>query len=90
MPNFAWFEICQGGRCAEGLLVGFGERGSRQGAGRDELRVCWSLICLSQKKYKMAGLLEINKGKKPKSSTEARTDKGEFSNRTSGGREKIS
>lgn len=43
--------------------MGFGAWWSRQGAGRGELKVCWSLICLSQTKYKVAGLLDINKGK---------------------------
>lgn len=59
--------------------MGFRGWGSRQGAGRGELKVWWSLIWLSEKKYKMAGLLEINKGKKTKPSTEARADKGELS-----------
>lgn len=41
--------------------------------------MCWSLIWLSQKTYKVAGLLEINRGKKPKPSIEARADEGELS-----------
>lgn len=36
-------------------------------------------MLVSQKKYKMVGLLEINKRKKPKPSIEARADEGELS-----------